>query len=112
MKKETAIFVFCLALAIVTGFHYYYTKHPIVIGYAILPPLMLLFALSASKKIRTPDYSTQMSAVGILFVIVSYVIYLSYSFGVWQNPVVEFVFSLACIVYALNLAWYKGRLFG
>jgi len=109
MKKENKIYIFCSILALLGLIHYLYTNPPISFGYVVLAPLFVYIALIPSKKIREPDYSNVLNSFGILFFILSYVIYFSHIFEIWQNDTVSFACILIFAAYGLFLTWYKGR---
>jgi hypothetical protein len=109
MKKENIAYVILLILVFLGLIHHHYANLSISFGYVTIPPLLLFIALIPSKKIREPDYSTTLNFVGILFFIISYVIYFIHIFDIWQNGTIEFIFILIFAAYGIFLSWYKGR---
>jgi hypothetical protein len=119
MKKETKIrIVFFVAMLCIIVHYFYYGRQGAisipseVIFLGLWSPLLMLYSILPSKKVRMPDYSKAFSVIGILISLCSFAGYLSCFLGIWSAADFTFFFFIIVACYFIFLSWYKNGWWG
>jgi len=119
MKKETKIRIFfgIVVLCIIVHYFYYRWQSAILMPFNLIfiglwASLLMLHAILPPKKVRTPDYSKALNAIGILVSLCSFAIYFSWFLGIWSNADFAFFIFFIIVCYSCILSWYKNGWWG